>query len=376
MTGSWDEVASRRRAQTLADAWRPFKVTKVIEESSVIRSFYLETFDGVGLIPHAAGQHLRIRVTPPGATKPVIRTYTLSTAPADGLYRINVKRQGLVSAHLHVTPGIGSVIETRAPAAQFTVDAAERRPAVLRAAGVGVTPRLTMLRHIVYEGIRTRQVCPTWFFQSARSLAERAFTKEIHHLTNAASGAVHVVRLLTDSNGAEMGKDSDVAARLDVALLSETLRFNDYDFHLCGPAASMQSLYDGLRKLNIAGNQIHAEAFGPAGLHRETGFTGETGHVRMPADRPTPVAFIMSGKEARWKPESGSLPDLAESRSLTPEFSCRRGSCGTCRARIVEGAVAYPFTPDFKVASGEALLCCAVPVRAEEGSGRNLLLDS
>jgi hypothetical protein len=31
------------------------------------------------------------------------------------------------------------------------------------AAGIGVTPLLAMLRHIVYEGIRTRRFRPTWF---------------------------------------------------------------------------------------------------------------------------------------------------------------------------------------------------------------------
>ncbi|MFL9919123.1 pyridoxamine 5'-phosphate oxidase family protein [Paraburkholderia fungorum] len=375
MTGNWDEVASRMSAQALADTWRPFKVTKIVDESSVIRSFHLEPLDGAGLIPHAAGQHLPIRVTLPGCAKPAIRTYTLSTAPADGLCRISVKRQGLVSSHLHAALQVGSVIEARAPAGQFTVDAAERRPAVLLAAGVGVTPMLAMLRHIVYEGLRTRRVRPTWFFHSARTLAERAFTREIDELAAQANGAVHVVRTLTDSEGAQMGKDFDAAGRLDIKLLSEKLPFNDYDFYLCGPAGFMQSLYDGLRNLNIADSRIHAEAFGPAGLHRRTDAGGDAGPVDLPADKPTPVAFVKSGKEARWNPASGSLLELAESRGLAPAYGCRGGSCGTCRTRIVEGAVAYPVAPEFKVANDEALICCAVPAQAEAGSAGHLLLD-
>ena len=173
---------------------------------------------------------MAVRVTPPGYAKPAIRTYTLSTGPADGLYRISVKRQGVFSAHLHEILQVGSVIETRAPAGQFTVDAAERRPVVLLAAGVGVTPILAMLRHIVCEGLRTRRARPTWFFHSARTLAERAFTKEIDQLAGAAGGAVRVVRTLTNSKGAQVGKDVDFAGQLDVALLNETLLFNDYDF--------------------------------------------------------------------------------------------------------------------------------------------------
>lgn len=92
MTGSWDKVASRMKAKALADAWRPFRVIKVADESSAIRSFHREPLDCAGLIPYEAGQHLPIRITPPGWTKRVIRTYTLSTVPANGLHRISVKR--------------------------------------------------------------------------------------------------------------------------------------------------------------------------------------------------------------------------------------------------------------------------------------------
>lgn len=375
MTGSWDEAASRLKAAELANAWRPFKVTNVVDESSVIRSFHLEPADGAGLVAHVAGQHLPIRVMLPGHDKPVIRTYTLSTAPADGLYRISVKRDGLVSSHLHDTLRIGSIVEARAPAGQFTIDAHERRPAVLLAAGVGVTPMLAMLRHIVYEGLRTRRVRPTWFFHSARSLKERAFSREIEQLAASAKGAVKVVRALSDIDGAREEKDFDVAGRIDIQLLRDTLPFDDYDFYLCGPSAFMQSMYDGLRDLNVADNRIHAEAFGPSGLQRRKDAAAATGPVRVAADKPVPVAFVKSGKEARWSPESGSLLELAEARGLNPEFGCRGGSCGTCRTRIVEGTVAYAVAPEFQVPDDEALICCAVPANAESGGGDRLLLD-
>jgi hypothetical protein len=375
MTGSWDEVTSRLKAAELANAWRPFKVTNVVDESSVIRSFHLEPADGAGLVPHAAGQHLPIRVTLPGEARPVIRTYTLSTAPADGLYRISVKRDGRVSSHLHDTLHIGSVIEARAPAGQFTIDARERRPAVLIAAGVGVTPMLAMLRHVVYEGLRTRRVRRTWFFHSARSLKERAFSREIERLAASANGAVDVVRALSDVEGAREGKDYDVAGRVDVALLCETLPFNDYDFYLCGPSAFMQSMYDGLRALNIADQRIHAEAFGPSGLQRRKDCAPPSAPARDAASQTVPIAFVKSGKEARWSPDSGSLLELAEARGLNPEFGCRGGSCGTCRTRIVEGAVAYSITPEFQVPDDEALICCAVPASRETGGGDRLLLD-
>ncbi|MDT0130771.1 FAD-binding oxidoreductase, partial [Acinetobacter baumannii] len=91
------------------------------------------------------GQHLPIRVTLPGTDKPLIRTYTLSHAPSDDGYRISVKRESLVSRHLHEQLREGDVLETRAPAGDFTLDMASSRPVVLLAGGIGITPMLAML---------------------------------------------------------------------------------------------------------------------------------------------------------------------------------------------------------------------------------------
>ncbi len=152
MTGSWEESAQRMKAIQHAHAWRPFRITKIVDESSVIRSFHLEPADRAGVIPHLAGQHLPIRVTRATGEAPLIRTYTLSVAPSDGFYRISVKRDGVVSRYLHDVLHEGDLIEARTPAGNFTIDALERRPAVLLAGGVGVTPMLAMLRHLVVDG--------------------------------------------------------------------------------------------------------------------------------------------------------------------------------------------------------------------------------
>jgi hypothetical protein len=380
MTGSWDEAVSRLAAANLAKSWRPFRIARIVEESSVIRSFHLEPADGAGLIPHLAGQHLPIRVTPAGAEKPVLRTYTLSVAPSDNSYRLSIKRDGLVSRHLHDAVQVGDIIEARAPAGGFTIDALATRPAVLMAAGIGVTPMLAMLRHVVYEGLRKRRVRPTWFFYAARSKAERAFDAEIADLVAAGKGAVHLVRILSETEGATADTDYDIAGRIDMALLTATLPFNDYDFYLCGPAAFTQNIYDGLRDMNIADARIHAEAFGPSSLQRRpdqiaSAAIGASPPMRAPATTSVPVAFMASSKEARWSPGGGTLLELAEDRGLQPEFSCRSGTCGTCRTKILAGAVAYATQPTAACGPDEALICCAVPAAPEDGGSDLLQLD-
>ncbi|QOT80465.1 pyridoxamine 5'-phosphate oxidase family protein [Cupriavidus basilensis] len=373
MTGSWDEAASRQRAAALANAWRPLRVARIVDESSVIRSFHLEPADGAGRVAHLAGQFLPIRVTLAGHAQPVMRTYTLSVSPADDVYRISVKRDGTVSRHLHDNVKVGDLIEARAPSGHFTIDTAERRPAVLLAAGIGVTPMLAMLRQIVYEGLRKRRVRPTWFFHSARTAAERAFSKELATLTESAGGAVELVRLLSDPKDATRGKDYDVSGRIDIDLLRARLPLDDYDFYLCGPTAFMQSLYDGLRALNIADSRIHAEAFGASSLVRSRDAGRPAPPTARPALQPVPVTFVQSAKEARWTPGGGSLLELAEQRGLAPAFGCRGGSCGSCSTRVLQGAVAYAKAPEFDVAQGEALICCAVPA-AVDGDGNQAVV--
>ncbi|ASU36915.1 FAD-binding oxidoreductase [Herbaspirillum sp. meg3] len=369
ITGSWEDAASRLKAAELATQWRPFRVSKIVDESAAIRSFYLLPADGAGMPGTAAGQHVSVRLDVPGADMQ-IRQYTLSSAPSDAFLRISVKRQGLFSEHLHGAIQVDDIIEARAPAGNFIIDAAMRRPAVLLAAGVGVTPMLSMLRHLIHEGMRKRYQRPVWLFQSARSKAELAFGEEIAALVNAGKGGARHVRVLSQLE--ENAGDSDIAGRIDIALLKKTLPFDDYDFYLCGPAGFMQQMYDALRAMNVIDARIHAEAFGPSGLQRKVDEQASQIPLKPAATTAVPVVFMRSAKEARWTSDSGSLLELAEQRGLNPESSCRDGRCGTCRTRVLQGEVTYAKTPGFAVEADEALICCALP--AEGGTTLHLEL--
>lgn len=367
MTGSWAQAAERLQAEALRTHWRSLRVERVEDESHNIRSFYLQATDGVGLPKFEAGQHLPVRLLLEGQKTPSIRTYSVSSAPSDDFLRISVKRDGSVSSHLHDQIQVAHEIEARAPQGHFTVQPTERRPLVLLAAGVGITPLLSMLREVVYQGQRISRMRPVWLVQSARTVADLAFRAELDALAARAGDKLRILRMVSQPpTEAGVGEGYDAAGRIDVELLKILLPLNDYDYYLCGPGSFTQALYDGLRKLRIPDERIHAETFGPSTLVRDV-------EVSVPAAPQTPAAseavkvlFSSSGKEARWEPGSGTLLELAEARGLSPEFSCRGGSCGTCKTRLKRGQVHYLNSPAEPLADDEVLICCAVPAQGSE----------
>jgi ferredoxin-NADP reductase/predicted pyridoxine 5'-phosphate oxidase superfamily flavin-nucleotide-binding protein len=362
MTGDWQQTAARLQADALRDQWRPMRVTRIEDESDGIRSFYFEPADGAGLPAFKAGQHLPLRLSPDGRTPPLIRTYSLSSAPSDGFFRISVKRDGLASAYLHDHVSVGDLLQARSPQGSFVVDPQERRPLVLLGAGIGVTPMLSMLREVIYEGKRVRGGRATWFIQSARRLADLAFREEVDTLIAKAGDQLTAIRVLSQpETSARVGEDFHLTGRIDLDLLKALLPFNDFDFYVCGPAAFTQEIYDGLRGMHIRDERIHAETFGPSSLKRSGDSQGVAFDQPPAATEAVPVVFERSAKEARWQPAAGSLLELAESRGLSPEFSCRGGSCGTCKTRLISGQVHYPVPPAERPAPDHVLICCAVP---------------
>lgn len=356
ITGTWSEAARRQESQQLAQSWRPYRVTRVVDESSVIRSFHLEPEDDHGVPPFDAGQHLPIRLRLADGSV-LSRTYTISHAPSDGQLRLSVKREGTASSHLHDHVRSGDRIEALGPRGQFTIDAKARRPAVLIGAGVGITPMVAFARHLVAEGFRHRRTRPTHLIQVARDDAVRAFGAELDALVVRAKGALRLHLVLdADRTGA-------LAGPLNIDLLKALLPFDDHEFFLCGPPGFMQSLYDGLRDLGVRDTRIQAESFGPASLKRRADAAASTPPPAPPPARRATVIFRRSDEAAAWTPEHGSLLEFAEGKGLSPPFSCRAGHCGSCATRIVAGRVTYSEPTAWRPAEGEALLCCAVPAR-------------
>lgn len=368
ITGTWSEAADRLEAQSLRNTWQSMRVVKIEQESSVIKSFYFEHANGKALLPFNAGQHLTIQVKPSNSEKSLIRTYTVSSAPNDDHYRLSIKKegQGVVSSFMHDQLKVGDVINAKYPKGDFYIDVAEKRPAVLIAGGIGVTPMMSMALHAAKEGLRARYIRPLNIFYAAQTSEQRAFYQQFKALESATEGAIRFYSFLSRPGAQDKpGKDFNGTGHINADVFRQVLALDDYDFYLCGPASFMQSLYDELKTLGIRDKRIHAEAFGPATIKRTLEAVSQVDPVQESIEEADEAVIKFKGSdfEQRWNKGEGSILEVAESHGLEPEFSCRNGVCGTCSVSIKSGKVVYRNKPTAHIETGKALICCAVPAQ-------------
>jgi len=364
-TGDWAQADAALARDENQNTWRRFRIARIKDESSVIRSFKLVPADKQPVPWFDAGQFLTLRVTPSGASTTLCRTYTVSSAPGEESLQISVKREpgGVVSNYLHDALTMGVEIEVKAPRGNFTLDAAETRPAVLLAGGVGVTPMISMAKQVANFAKKTGHYRALTVFHSAQDTAQRAFADEFRLLERLTAGSIRYFSFVDRISPRDRaGIDYHGSGYITADVIRSALPLDDYDFYLCGPPAFMQSIYDLLRELGVRDLRIHAEAFGPAALTRLADQASAAAIQPEEAEQAA-IRFSDSGIETPWWRGDASILEVAEAHGLVPDYGCRNGTCGTCAARVTQGSVTYRTVPSAHVAQGEALICCAVPAQ-------------
>jgi uncharacterized protein len=366
LTGSWAEANAAKKAESLRNSWQPYQVHHCVEESSTIKSFYLQA--PADQKPHfQSGQFLTLKASINGIE--TIRTYTVSSAPGDFHLRISVKHErgkdntsdGVFSSFLHQQINTGDTINVKAPTGAFIFDATVERPAVLISAGIGITPMISMIRHVLQEGIRTRKLRPVTFISSARNSAQRAFFSESSEIADLSVDQIRVFWSLTQPEPhLQLGTDYHHAGRITKQLLQSLLPEEECDVYLCGPNSFLQNQYNLLRELGVSNAHIFSEAFGPAALVRDNDATTFAVEQLPPANEAI-ITFTESRVEQAWTQADGTLLDFAQAHGLNPDYGCRSGQCGACKVQLLSGKVSYNQEISAPIKVDEILLCCTVP---------------
>ncbi|GFF51873.1 flavohemoprotein [Aspergillus udagawae] len=157
--------------------WCQFRVARKVRESDEITSFYLRPVDGKPLPSYKPGQYISVRVDVLRLKYPQARQNSLSDAPRSDYYRIGVKESGLNPWAPCAKRNPGYVSNVLHDVTKATTEAAH--PIVLRSAGVGVTPLISILNTITNSPSNQRRV---HFIHGSRSSQARAFKYHVQAL--------------------------------------------------------------------------------------------------------------------------------------------------------------------------------------------------
>ncbi|MBP2474177.1 putative ferric reductase [Crossiella equi] len=233
--------------RVLLPLWRntrhQFRVTAVVPESDDVVSVYITGKD-LHLLPAKAGQFFLWRFLTRDrwwAANP----FSLSAAPDGRTLRLTAKALGDGSAGLrHVRPGTRVFAE--GPYGAFTTLHQRTDKAVLVAGGVGVTPVRALLEDMAGDVVVLYRV---------RGHQDAVLFGELVELARERGAVLH---LLTGPNDAE-GEHGPLLGAANLAALVPDIRSRDV--FVCGPPPMTDAVLEGLRRLDVPREQVHAERF-------------------------------------------------------------------------------------------------------------------
>jgi ferredoxin-NADP reductase len=307
------------------------RVARVFQETSDVKTFRLMNPLG-GVLPFTflPGQFLTLTVLTDG--KPVKRLYTIASSPTQHDYaEVAVKHEagGVVSGYLHDQVKEGDLLDCSGPSGSFIFTGRECKCVLLIGGGVGITPLMSVIRYL------TDRSWPgdIYLLYGVHAPKDIIFREEIEYLARRHPNFRAVVAVShpegTDWAGAKGRITKELIAESVPDLASRYV-------HLCGPVSLMEAVKKELAELGVPAARVKTEAFGPA--------LGKP--VPAPAAAPRPAAavagptvtFARSHKAAPL-PSDKAILDAADEIGVEIDNSCRVGTCGLCRVKLLSGTV-------------------------------------
>lgn len=272
---AWDEVywlmatdliaREARIYQTLrweaGQAWPEVRVVQREAASADTVALTLQALPGHSLPDFLAGQYLSVAVPIADTGLTQVRQYSFSDAPGQSLWRITVKREvasadapaGQVSNHLHDNVQVGDVLRVGLPAGDFHLQGGTR-PLVMLSAGVGITPMVSMLRHLAAHSPEQAVI----FAHACADREHMPHRSEVQACVQAMPQARLHLWLETCE---QLDEGQARGGRMDLSQIDALP--SDADVFLCGPLPFMQAQRRWLLANGVPRDRIHHEVFGP-----------------------------------------------------------------------------------------------------------------
>ena len=308
------------------------------------------------------GQHLTLRRVI--GDQDLRRTYSVCSSAAGGPLRVAVKRLegGAFSTWATGELRAGDELEVLPPAGRFgpVMDPSRAMRYGLVAAGSGITPVLSIAASVLDVEPGSEVV----LLYGNRTQRDVMFLEELADLKDRWGARLQVVHVLSrEEQGSEL-----LSGRLDrerlQRLLSTLVPVDTVDeWYLCGPFGMVTEGREVLLEAGADPSRVHVELFhaeAPPPRVRAAGPVGDAATVTV----------VLHGRSSTLAVERDGDSVLDAVLAVRPDapYACKGGVCGTCRARVLSGAVEmdvnYALEPD-ELAAGVVLTCQSHPTTDE-----------
>jgi ring-1,2-phenylacetyl-CoA epoxidase subunit PaaE len=311
----------------------------------------------------AAGQYVTVRATISGAE--VRRSYSLCSTPEElaihGTLRIGVRAVpgGLFSSYATTALATGDVLDVLAPLGNFTTSLkpTRRRRYAAIVAGSGITPVLCL----VASALTTEPNSTFTVIYGNQSTRSMMFTEELADLKNRFPARFHLVPVFSREDrreGLDRGRpDADMLARVFSGVFAPE---KIDEWFLCGPTDMVAGAELALARYGVDISLTHKELFyvGPITTPPNPPAAGPTegGELTVLMENSVSSVHMRHGQ---------NILQAAQIARPDVPYSCTTGVCGTCRAKVVRGAVRmagnWALSPA-ELAAGQVLTCQATAV--------------
>jgi ferredoxin-NADP reductase len=251
---AWSAWFHHRIARPYMLARRPFKVRTVHREAPGVWTLNLEPPAG-NRLDFAPGQFQFLRPLT-GSLLAQEHPFTIASSPAsDGRISLTIKETGNFTTTIGaLSPG--DLVSVHGPFGRFShLFHPHGDDLVFIAAGVGITPLMSMLRSMRHRGEARRVL----LIYANREPSAIAFRKELEAIEAGSTPSLKVVHVLSRAPDGWHGLPGRLDAPL-VQLICPDL--SGKTFFICCPPRMTASLITGLRRAGVNSNRIHAECFG------------------------------------------------------------------------------------------------------------------